>query len=1046
MSPLDRRRFLTSTGVLGVTAALSANANAGAAASAATPAGDGQAADPPFDPAPAAEALERLLPGHHTQFELRALAAPAPGDDHYRVEGASGRIVVSGTTPAVQLAGVGAYLRRTAHAHISWTGEQLDLPERLPAPAEPLTGRANVPHRFAYNDTSEGYTGAYRDWPQWERALDVLALHGINEVLLYVGADAVYHAVLREFGYTDAEARAWIPGPAHQPWWLLQNMSGFAGPVSAQLLSRRAALGGRIAARIRELGMTPVLPGYFGTVPEDFAARNPGANVVPQGGWVGFTRPGWLDPRDPHFARVAASFYRHQSALFGEAGLYKMDLLHEGGLAGNVPVGEAAKAVETALRTAHPDALWAILGWQTNPRKEIVQAVDRERMLIVDGLSDRFPSVNDRETDWLGTPYAFGSIWNFGGHTVLGANTPDWAELYPRWRDKPGSKLAGIAAMPEAADNNAAALALLTDLAWTDGPIDTREWFHGYATARYGADDPHAAAAWEVLRTTAYGTRRTDSWSEQPDSLYCARPSLTTTTAASWGPRAERYDTTAFDRALTELLAVAPELRDSPAYRYDLMDVARQALANRARLLLPQIKAAYDAKDQERFGELTALWLAWIKRLDRIVGTDRQHLLGRHLAQAAAWAADEEEAARLDYDCRSLVTTWGHRAGSDNGGLHDYANREWQGLLGDFYHGRWQRYFAELGAALRENRAPAAIDWFAHEDAWARDRGTTYSAQPRGDIHALAGDLAASLARDPHQALLTASADRATLTAGSPVTVTATLTNRNGFAPAQDVALGLTLPDGVTAEPLTPLTAPALAPGQTLTVRWRVSLAADGGDLVLRLPVRAAYTTAGQPAGTSASVRLLKSNGVAEPYRTVSFNNASFGQSGDQLAIEGGGADLWGNTKQFGAVYLPGALTDGATATVRVTGQDPTGPWARTGLIVRSDLTAQSARGFLNLALTPDHGCVLSWDSDDNGTLDRNAPQGSYPAPVLLRLTRRGDTYTGECSTDGTTWNLVGSATVPGGGTAADVGVFMTAADGGGNRRGLSTFEGFRVG
>ncbi|KKD02089.1 alpha-N-acetylglucosaminidase, partial [Streptomyces sp. WM6386] len=139
------------------------------------------------------------------------------------------------------LAGLHTYLRRTAHASVSWTGEQLNLPRTLPAPSAEITETANVPHRFAFNDTNEGYTGAYRDWDTWQYELDVLAVHGVNRVLVYIGADAVYYDTFRQFGYTDAEMRAWIPAPAHQPWWLLQNMSGFGGPVSRQLIERRAA-------------------------------------------------------------------------------------------------------------------------------------------------------------------------------------------------------------------------------------------------------------------------------------------------------------------------------------------------------------------------------------------------------------------------------------------------------------------------------------------------------------------------------------------------------------------------------------------------------------------------------------------------------------------------------------------------------------------------------------------------------------------------------------------------------------------------------------
>ncbi|MBI0384793.1 alpha-N-acetylglucosaminidase, partial [Streptomyces albiflaviniger] len=181
-------------------------------------------------------------------------------------------------------------------------------------------------------------------------------------------------------------------------------------------------------------------------VPDGFADRNPGGRTVPQGDWNGLRRPDWLDPRTEVFRKVAAAFYRHQAELFGEAELFKMDLLHEGGDPGDVPVPEAARAVETSLRTARPGATWVILGWQENPRRDLLDAVDHDRMLIVDGLSD-LDTVTDREKDWGAVPYAFGTIPNFGGRTTIGAKTHMWTKRFTVWRDKPGSKLVGTAYM-----------------------------------------------------------------------------------------------------------------------------------------------------------------------------------------------------------------------------------------------------------------------------------------------------------------------------------------------------------------------------------------------------------------------------------------------------------------------------------------------------------------------------------------------------------------------------------------------------------------------
>ena len=1036
--PLSRRRLLTGAAAFGGVVLLTPQPGASAATRTADKVGE------PFRTTPASTALRRLLPDHHRQVTLRTL--DAGGADRFRVTGRAGAITVEGTSPAVLLTGLNTYLTRVAKADISWNGEQLNLPRLLPAPDGEITGSADVPHRFALNDTNDGYTGPYRKWDAWERELDVLALHGVNRVLVYTGGDAVYYDTFRRFGYSDAEMRAWIPAPAHQPWWLLQNMSGFGGPVSRRLIERRAELARKIADRVRELGMTPVLPGYFGTVPDDFVAKHGGdAAVVPQGDWGAFKRPDWLDPRTTAFDEVSAAFYRAQSERFGDSTMYKMDLLHEGGNPGDVPVDEAAAAVEGALQKAHPGAIWAILGWQSNPSTALLDGVDKSRMLIVDGLSDRYTTVTDRESDWGGTPYAFGSIWNFGGHTPMGANAPDWVEQYPRWRDKEGSALAGIAAMPEAADNNAPALALLTDLAWTPGTIDLDDWFAAYAVSRYGGEDPHAVAAWKTIRDTAYGMTRKDGWSEAPDGLFGARPSLGADKAAAWGPEADRYDTTVFDKALTELLLVAPRLRDSSAYAYDLADVTRQVLSNRSRVLLPRIKAAYEAGDRAGFDRLTRTWLRWMKLMDRVLATSPQHLLGRWLADARSWGGTRAEKDQLEYDARSIITTWGGRESSEEG-LHDYANREWAGLVGGLYLTRWKTYFAELSAALAADRQPAEIDWFALEDRWAHQHDS-YPVKTSGDIHKLARQVRDTLVADPDQVTLTASADRGAVAEGRPVTVTVAFTNRNGFGPATDVTLSLDAPEGMNAEPSGPTTTASVAPGETFSSVFTVTLTQATDTLVSRVPVGASYRAGGTRGAASASVRLMAATGVGELYRTTSFNDAVFGQAGDAIAIEGAGADLWSATNEFGTVYRPAAFTSSSTSTVRVTSQDTTGGWARAGLMVRNDLSENGggSGGYVNLAVTPSNGCALSWDSDGDGRFDAIELAGSLAAPVHLRLTRSGGTYTGECSRDGVTWTKVGTATPGGVADIQDIGVFMTAANGWTGARGIAGFQDFSV-
>jgi alpha-N-acetylglucosaminidase len=191
---------------------------------------------------------------------------------------------------------------------------------------------------------------------------------------------------------------------------------------------------------------------------------------------------------------------------------------------------------------------------------------------------------------------------------------------------------------------------------------------------------------------------------------------------------------------------------------YDLVDVARQTLANESRVLLPQIKAAYDSKDRGRFEALTGRWLNLMDLQDQLLATERAFLVGTWLAYVQPWASTPGERARLNYDARSILTTWGDRKASDEANLHDYGNRDWAGLTRDYYRGRWAMYFRSLDEELRTGHPARPIDWFAVGDAW--NRGTQrYSDQPHGDAYLVATRIADALGiswqgpprRSPHQ-------------------------------------------------------------------------------------------------------------------------------------------------------------------------------------------------------------------------------------------------------------------------------------------------------
>ena len=681
----------------------------------------------------AAGTIRRLLPQHADQIHLSLL--PDQGKEHFEISGFSGKILVAGSSQSAMLMGLHWYLKYVAGVCASWNGDSLNsLPSKLPAPPSTITQSASVPHRFALNDTNDGYTCPYWSWEEWEHQIDILAVHGINEVLVYLGAEAVYQQTFRRFQLTGEELRNWFPTPAHQPWWLLDNLSSWVGPSCPQhLIDNRLALARKVTDRLRELGMIPVLPGYFGMLPDGFAERNPNARIVPQGKWLGMKRPDWLDPTSALFADVAREYYNVQETLLGPSSMFKVDPLHEGGEGGDVDIAKAARAIDVQLQASHPGAIWAILGWQNNPRPDVLSGIaNKDHALILNGQSDRF-EYRDREEQWNGVPYAFGAIWNFGGHTTMGANMGVWNERFFHQLQRPGSKVSGIAVMPEASCNNPAAFEFFTEMAWLDSPPDLATWFAAWSGYRYGKKDPEAAEAWEILRTTAYDLK-SGKWSEAHDSLFTAQPDLNAQSACSWSPKEPRYDLKAFSLALRPLLAVHPSRRNSTAYRYDLVDVARQTVANRSRAMLPEIQAAYSAGDIERFQDLSHQWLQHIEDLDRIAATEPSLLFGRWLARARTSAGNPREEAQFEFDASSLLLEWGPESSRDSG-IHDYASREWNGLL-KYYAQRWQAYFSTLAVALQKRESPHSIDWFQMDQEYA-GRKKQYAEKPQGDAFAV---------------------------------------------------------------------------------------------------------------------------------------------------------------------------------------------------------------------------------------------------------------------------------------------------------------------
>lgn len=957
--------------------------------------------------------------------------------------GSDDHINIRATSTSALLMGWYWYMKYEANANISFNGTNIDRSEQLPQPDQDIEHHANVENRFALNDTDSGYTDPYEDWDHWQRKIDILAMHGINEVLVYPGQAAVYQKTFEEFGYSKSEMREWIPGLSHHPWWLMQNMTTFPRSMPQEAIDKQAELGKKIADRLRDLDMSPVFPGYYGTVPFNFEEKYSEVDevdIVPQGSYHTFRQPDWLDTTTDLYKEIAAKFYEYQSDLFGDSDMYKMDLFHEGGNEGDVNVEDASKAVQEALNTAHPDATWAILGWHSNPRQETIDAIDKEKMLVLDGISER-SSAQNREKDWDQTPYAFGTIWNFGGHTNMGANVTVWNEKFYEWLDKKDSALSGTALMPEAVNNNPFAFEFFTELPWHDESQDMDKWVEDYVKARYGTSDSHATEAWKTIQNTLYDLPANNS-SEYATELYSLEPDLDALNESSYFQKDLHYDKSKFEQALSELLDMNSELQNSSAYQYDLMDVTRQALANRGRILLPKIREAYHARDKQLFEQLSERFLHYIDLTDQVTATNKPSMLGTWLQNAKNYVSDEQGSEQLKNDAKSLITIW-----TPQNSLNDYARRQWAGLVGDYYHSRWKTYFDSLDTALETDTSPESIDWLDFGEEWVR-QSDDFSTETEGDIVEISNNVHNELADQPIGDLEVTSDQKVLNSDHKKTTIEASFTNQNGLDESKDVELTLEVPDSYTAEAKTDTSAEDVGVDDEFTVKWEITAPEDlGKNATETFTVHANYEDGDKNERMSADILELVENEVQSPFETVSFNDATFSQSesGDEFAIYGGGGDWWKSSDEYGTIYKKDGLGTSDAATVKVEHQDNTWGYARAGIVARNDLTKHDSEGYVNIAITPDEGCIMSWDGNGDGNLNKQETFSKLSAPAYVKLSRDGSKFTGSCSKDGKSWTEVGSADISNADSTVDVGPAMSAVNTHTDDKGVVDFSEFKV-
>ncbi|KAK4476362.1 hypothetical protein RD792_015511 [Penstemon davidsonii] len=299
----------------------------------------------------------------------------------------------------------------------------------------------------------------------------------------------------------------------------------------------------------------------------------------------------------------------------------------------------------------------------------------------------------------------------------------------------------GVGMCMEGIEQNPVVYELMSEMAFRSDPLQLEEWLTTYSRRRYGKSVDQVEAAWKILHRTIYNC--TDGiadhnkdyivefpdWDPSSHLEIFRRHKLVGTqqkrrfflheTSSSLPQPHLWYDN---EDALTSLklfLDAGNELAESPTYRYDLVDLARQSLSKLANEVYLNAVYAYRDKDAKALSFLSVKFLQLIKDIDKLLAADDNFLLGTWLESAKKLSLNADEKKQYEWNARTQVTMWYDNTKQVQSKLHDYGSLKENE---NFKLDEWRK------------------EWITFSNNWQEDV-ELYPVKAQGDAIAIAKDL-----------------------------------------------------------------------------------------------------------------------------------------------------------------------------------------------------------------------------------------------------------------------------------------------------------------
>jgi len=306
--------------------------------------------------------------------------------------------------------------------------------------------------------------------------------------------------------------------------------------------------------------------------------------------------------------------------------------------------------------------------WQDDQIKYYLSGVPDDSLILLDLTSEETPIWNKIAAN--NKPFIWCMLHNYGGARSLYG---DLSNLYlgTRTAKKAHPSLYyGIGLTMEAINQNPIQYAFMTDMAFSydldrkdiaalsRDDVDkalTWPWIRGYVQRRYSLTSVESRNnveyAWDLIWKNSY------SGVVNCGIACCLRRAIIVLKPGLDLPLDTTMGATSLVDAWEYILKVEGSNQVN-AYRYDVVDVTRQVLANIFIDMYKLFQVAYARRDVQALKFTGAQLLDIIHSMDELLGTHSGYLLGTWLESAKQWGFTTEEKELYEYNARNQLTLW----------------------------------------------------------------------------------------------------------------------------------------------------------------------------------------------------------------------------------------------------------------------------------------------------------------------------------------------------------------------------------------------------